>query len=274
MSKQTAPDMAAYVGQLGKKRDFAMKDVVPLEGKVSEEEWQTRVDLAACYRLVARYGWDDMLSVHISARVPGEENTMLINPYGVLFHQVTASSLVKVAFDGTVLSQTPFPINPAGIIIHGGMLSVRPEVNSVLHLHTVAGMAVSTHKEGLMPINQRALYFQPILAYHDYEGIALEEDEQEVLARDFGDKWVMLLRNHGTLALGRSVSQAFVFSYFLEMACKYQIATLSAGVEITRLSQEIIDRVADQITHFQFAGLMEWPALLASLDAEDPSYKT
>ena len=274
MNQTTAPNMAAYAEQLGKRTDFALNDVISLEGKVSDAEWQTRVDLAACYRLVARFGWDDMLSVHISARVPGEENTMLINPYGVLFEQITASSLVKVSFDGTVLSQTPFPINPAGIIIHGGMLSVRPDVNSVLHLHTVAGVAVATHKEGLIPLNQRALYFQPILAYHDYEGIALEEDEQAVLARDFGDKWVMLLRNHGTLALGRSVSQAFVFSYFLEMACKYQIATLSAGVEITRLSQDIIDRVADQITHFKFAGLLEWPALLATLDADGATFRT
>ena len=274
MNETTASDMAAYADQLGKRTSFALDDVPPLEGNVSEAEWQTRVDLAASYRLVARYGWDDMLSIHISARVPGEENAMLINPYGVLFHQITASSLVKVSLDGDILSQTPFPLNPAAINIHGGLLAARDDANSALHLHSVAGVAVSTHKEGLMPINQRSLYFQSITAYHDYEGIAIDENEREVLARDIGDKWVLILRNHGTLTLGRSVSQAFVYAYFLEMACQYQVATLAGGVELTKLPQEVIDRVADQITHFQFAGLMEWPALLASLDADDTSYRT
>ncbi len=254
-------------------REFALNKVPSLEGKVSPEEWQARVDLAAAYRLVARYGWDDMLSTHISARVPGEEGTLLINPYGVLFHQVTASSLIKIDYHGTVLSETPFRVNRAAVTFHGGILEARPDVNSALHLHTPAGVAVSTHEHGLLPINQRALYFQPILAYHDYEGIGFDDSERETVARDLGDKWALIMRNHGTLTVGRSVAQAFVYAYFLEQACRYQVATLAAGVPIRELPQSIIDRVAQQATHFANAGVLEWPALLATLDQEDPSYR-
>ena len=255
------------------RNEWALDRVRPLEGEVSAAEWQARVDLAACYRLVARYGWDDMLSVHISARVPDEEGRFLINPYGLLFSQVTASSLIKVDSSGKKYSETPFHLNPAAINIHGGILDVREDVASVLHLHTNAGVAVSALKSGLLPINQRSLYFMNIIAYHDYEGIAIEEAERIGLARDLGDKWVMILRNHGTLTVGRTVAQAFVYAYFLERACQYQVQTLSMGAELTPLSQETIDVVPTQIGHFEIAGLLEWPALLATLDAEDPSYR-
>ncbi len=252
---------------------FPLDDIPPLEGKVSTDEWRTRLDLAACYRLIARNGWDDMLSVHVSARVPGEEGKFLINPYGVLFHQVTASSLIKVDYEGNQYTQTPFYLNPAAINIHGGILESRSDVASALHLHTIAGTAVSSLKDGLLPLNQRALYFTNITAYHDYEGIAIEDDERETLARDLGDKWVMFLRNHGTITVGRSVAQAYVYAFFLEQACRYQLATQSAGVEITPLPQEVIDKVPEQATHFKSMGRLEWPALLATLDKEDDSYR-
>ncbi len=253
--------------------DFLLNDVPSLKGQVSDAEWQTRVDLAACYRLVARYGWDDMLSAHISARVPDETNRLLINPYGVLFSQVTASCLVKTDFYGEQFSETPFPMNPAAIVIHGAILEARGDVASALHSHTTAGVAVSTHNVGLMPINQRALYFQNVLAYHDYEGLALESDERESLVAHLQDKWVMLLRNHGTLSVGRTIGQAFIYAYMLERACEYQVATLAGGTPLVELSDDIKQRVPNQATHFEFAGTMEWPALLALLDAEDSSFR-
>lgn len=259
--------------QLASRKKFAMDLVPSLEGKVSDTEWEARVDLAAAYRLIARHGWDDMLSTHISARVPDEEGTFLINPYGVLFGQVTASSLIKVDYRGNMLSETPFRLNPAAITFHGGILEARPDAMSALHLHTVAGVAVSTHEKGLLPINQRALYFQPILAYHDYEGLGIEDSERESIARDLGDKWALIMRNHGTLTVGRSVAQAYVYMFFLERACQYQVATLSAGVPIRELPQEVIDLVPRQATHFVRTGTMEWPALLAMLDQEDPSFR-
>jgi ribulose-5-phosphate 4-epimerase/fuculose-1-phosphate aldolase len=253
--------------------DFLMGQVPSLQGKVSDAEWRARVDLAASYRLVARFGWDDMLSTHISARVPNEDGALLINPYGVLFEQVTASCLVKVDYHGKLLSKTPFPINPAAITIHGSILEARADVASALHMHTTPGVAVSTHAAGLMPINQRALYFQDILAYHDYEGLALESDERETLVSHLDDKWALILRNHGTLTVGRTIAQAFVYAYMLERACEYQVATLAGGTQLTDLADEIKARVPKQATHFVFAGTMEWPALLALLDKDDPSFR-
>lgn len=253
---------------------FAMANVASLKSQVSDAEWQARVDLAASYRLVARFGWDDMLSTHISARVPDEDGTLLINPYGILFEQVTASCLVKVDYHGKLLSESPFPINPAAIVIHGSIMQARPDVVSALHMHTTSGVAVSTHRDGLMPINQRALYFQDILAYHDYEGLALESDERVSLVRNLADKWALILRNHGTLTVGRTIAQAFTYAYMLERACEYQLATLASGVPLTELSNEIKARVPKQATHFTFAGTLEWPALLALLDAEDDSFRS
>ena len=252
----------------------ALPQVPDLSQEVSPEEWQARVDLAAAYRLVAREGWDDMLSTHLSARVPGEPGHMLINPYGLLFSQITASSLVKVDFTGQRLSPSPFPHNPAAVTIHGAVLAARSDLNAVIHLHTVANVAVATHREGLLPLNQRALYFLPVLAYHDYEGLALDEAERETLVRNLGDKRAMILRNHGTLACGQSVAQAYVTAFFLESACQMQVATLSCGAPLTELSDEVIAKVPEQAKHMAHWGRFEWPALLATLDAEDDSYRS
>ena len=255
--------------------EFALNGVPSLKGKVSDAEWQARVDLAASYRLTAQFGWDDMLSNHISARVPDEPDMLLINPYGVLFNQVTASCLLKADFHGKVVTETPFPINPTIFTIHGAVLEARQDVNSVVHLHTNAGVGVATQKHGLLPVTQRALYFQNILAYHDYEGIAVDEDERISLKKCVGeDKWLVLLRNHGTLTLGRNIAQAFVYAYSLERACEYQLAAMTGGADLVELSQEIRDTVPKQTGHFKFAGTLEWPALLANLDKTDASYKT
>lgn len=248
--------------------------ITDLRDDVSPAEWEARCDLAAAYRHIARQGWDDLLSTHLSARVPDESDTMLLNPYGFLFSQITASSLIKVDFSGNVLSPTPLFVNPAAVTIHGGILESRPDVASVMHLHTVDGVAVSTHASGLMPLNQRALYFQDILAYHDYEGLALDDDERVTLARDLGQKWLLMLRNHGTLSVGRTVGQAYTYLYFLEMACKYQTRTLSCGVDLVRLPPEVIDKVPKQATHIEHMGTMEWPALRAVLDVAEPDYAT
>ncbi len=245
-----------------------------LQGRVAAEEWQARVDLAAAYRLVAREGWDDLLSTHISARLPGEDGVFLVNPYGLLFSQITASSLIKVDYQGQRLSESAYPHNPAAITIHAAVLEARPDVASVLHLHTVAGVAVSTCADGLMPLNQRALYFLPVLGYHDYEGLAIDDEERVTLVRHLGDKWAMLLRNHGTLACGRSVAQAYVTAFFLEKACQMQVQTLSCGVPLTELPKDVIEKVPEQATHMEHWGRFEWPALLEALDREDPSYAT
>lgn len=251
----------------------AMDLVEPLKDKVSAAEWNARVDLAAAYRLVARHGWDDMLSTHISARVPDEDGAFLINPYGVLFHQVTASSLVKVDYDGNLLGDTPFLVNPAAIVFHAPILQARPDASSALHLHTTAGVAVATQEHGLLPITQRALYFLPILAYHDYEGIGLEDDERDSVARDLSNKWALILRNHGTLTVGRTIGQAYTYTYFLERACQYQIAALTGGSPLRPLDQDVIDLVPRQASHFEHAGLLEWPALLATLDADGADFR-
>lgn len=251
-----------------------LKSIPSLRESVSQAEWEARVELAASYRLVAREGWDEMLSTHISARVPDEPNKFLINPYGVLFSQITASSLVKVDYEGAVYSETDYPINTAAIVIHGGLLEARPDIASAVHLHTPAGVAVSTHKEGLMPLNQRALYFQPILACHDYEGLALDMNERDSLVRDLGtENWALLLRNHGTLTVGRSIGQAYVYMFFLERACQMQVQTLAGGVPLTELSDDLINKVPEQAFHWQHMGKLEWPALKKLLDDKESDYK-
>jgi ribulose-5-phosphate 4-epimerase/fuculose-1-phosphate aldolase len=251
--------------KLASKGEFAISHISPLKGQVSDAEWRTRCDLAAAYRLVAQHGWDDMLSTHLSARVPGED-AYLINPYGILFSQVTASCLIKISLDGKALSDSPFPINPAAVNFHGSVMRARPDVQSAMHMHSTAGVAVSTQKDGLLPLNQRALYFMPILAYHDYAGLGVEDSEGDALARDLGSKWALIMRNHGTLTVGRSVAQAFVYTYFLERACQYQLATQVSGVPLIPLSDDVVAVVPKQAGHFEYAGLMEWPALLATLD--------
>src|ERR1700734_3003007 len=200
---------------------------VPSE--MTEAEWTQRINLAACYRLVALYGWDDLVDTHISARVPGPEHHFLINPYGLMFDEITASSLVKVDLDGNLLSKTPYHINPAGFTIHSAIHEVREDAGCVIHLHAPDGTAVATSSTGLLPLNQTAQLVLPDLVYHDYEGVALDLDERPRLQRDLSRNNIMLLRNHGTLTVGRSVAEAFLRMYLLERACTMQVRTLTLG---------------------------------------------
>src|SRR3954471_4534281 len=204
-------------------------EIPSLQGKVSEAEWKIRVDLAAAYRLIAHYGWDDLIFTHLSARVPGSEHHFLLNPYNLMFEEVTASSLVKVDMNGLPVDPTPFITNPAGFTIHSALHMARDDAQAVMHLHTPHGQAVSAHNDGLLPLTQTAMLIRGELAYHDYEGVAVDLSERERLIADLGDKSAMLLRNHGTLAVGESVGECFVKMYFLERACQAQILALSAG---------------------------------------------
>ena len=242
---------------------------------VSEEEWQARVDLAAAYRLVALYGWDDLIFTHISARVPGAKHHFLLNPYGMMFDEVTASSLVKVDLEGKKVLDSPYFINPAGFTIHSAVHAAREDALCVMHLHTDYGIAVSAQKSGLLPISQQAMFALSSLAYHDYEGLALDEEEQPRLVADLGDKKFMILRNHGLLTLGRTAAEAFLGMFLLERACKIQILAQSGAGELAKIPNDIIDRVASQmsvVTMGQGASLT-WPGLLRKLDRIDPSYR-
>ncbi|MDQ3223867.1 MAG: class II aldolase/adducin family protein, partial [Gemmatimonadota bacterium] len=208
---------------------LASVEITSLKGKVSEEEWKVRVDLAAAYRLVAYYGWDDLIFTHLSARVPGPEHHFLLNPYQLMFEEVTASSLVKVDMSGQPVGETPFITNAAGFTIHSALHMARPDAQAVMHLHTPHGQAVSAHSEGLLPLTQTAMLIREDVAFHDYEGVAVDLDERERLIANIGDKGAMLLRNHGTLTVGETVGEAFLKLYFLERACEAQILALSAG---------------------------------------------
>jgi len=241
--------------------------------RVSAEEWQARVDLAAAYRLVAHYGWDDLIFTHISARVPGPEHHFLINPYGLLFTEITASNLLKVDLDGNLVEPTPYFFNPAGFTIHSAVHAAREDAKCVLHLHTLAGVAVSCQKQGLLPINQTAMLLNDQIAYHEYEGVALLLDERPRLVADLGAKNAMILRNHGTLTVGESVGEAFLAMYFLERACATQIAVLAAGSDLHWPAPEVQDVVRRQagVGIAQVAKLA-WDAQRRMLDAKDPSY--
>jgi ribulose-5-phosphate 4-epimerase/fuculose-1-phosphate aldolase len=250
--------------------------IASLEGKVSAEEWQTRIDLAATYRLVAMYGWDDMIFTHISARVPGPEYHFLINPYGLLFEEITASSLVKVDLDGNKVEDTPYPVNPAGFTIHSALHMSRDDANCVIHLHTNDGVAVSAQEDGLLPLDQHAMMVNGDIAYHDYEGIALDLDERERLVKDLGaSKHIMLLRNHGTLALGRSCADAFMRMYYLERACTMQVRALGGGAKPNRVNQGVAEKTAGQgaMAFEGMIGALAWPALLRKLDRADAGYR-
>ena len=246
---------------------------VPSE--MTEAEWNQRVNLAACYRLIAHYGWDDLVDTHISARVPGPEHHFLLNPYGMMFDEVTASSLVKVDPDGNKVTESPYFINPAGFTIHSAVHAAREDALCVMHLHTDYGIAVSAQKSGLLPISQQAMFALSSLAYHDYEGLALDEEEKRRLVADLGDKKFMILRNHGLLTLGHTAAEAFLGMFLLERACKIQILAQSGGGELAKIPNDIIDRVASQmsaVTVGQGAALT-WPGLLRKLDRIDPSYR-
>ena len=242
---------------------------------MTTEEWQARVELAALYRLVALHGWDDMIFTHLSARVPGPEHHFLINPYGWLFGEITASSLVKVDPEGRAVDPTPHRVNPAGFTIHSAVHAAREDAMFVLHLHTDAGVAVSTHEEGLLPLTQHALIVLPSLAYHDYEGIALHLDERQRIVRDLGGCHAMLLRNHGTLALGATAGAAFLNLFMLERACAQQVMALSAGRVGVRLApQAARDEVRAQMAGpmAAMASMLAWPGLLRRVQRESPGF--
>ena len=248
-------------------------NISSLKGQVSEAEWKTRVDLAALYRLVAMHGWDDMIFTHISARVPGPEVHFLINPYGLFFEEMTASSLVKVDLDGAIVQDTPYFINPAGFTIHSAVHAARPDAHFVLHLHTDAGIGVASQKEGLLPISQNSSLLNEQIAYHGYEGVALNHDERGRLVADLGTKKLMLLRNHGTLALGASAAEAWVGMFFLERACRQQVAALSAGRDNVLFAPD----EANEANKGTGGGLgmvaqLAWPGCLRQLDRRFPGY--
>jgi len=254
-------------------------NVVQMKEKVSETEWQTRIDLAACYRLVAHYGLTDLIFTHLSARVPGEVGpnggeVFLINPLGYMFHEITASSLVKVDINGKVLSKTDYDINPAGFTIHSAIHAARPDVGCVMHLHTDDGTAVSAQADGLMPLTQTAMVVIGDLAYHDYEGIALNLEERERLVANLGTANHMILRNHGTMSCGETISQAFLRMFTLERACSMQVRALSGGVKLHMPSDEAIENVKNQVAGFGLdLANLSWQPLLRMLDKEDASYR-
>jgi ribulose-5-phosphate 4-epimerase/fuculose-1-phosphate aldolase len=244
-----------------------------LKGRVSAEEWSARVDCAALYRLVALYGWDDMIFTHISMRVPGPEHHFLINPYGMFFEEITASSLVKVDLDGNIVSPTPYYINPAGFTIHSAIHGAREDALCVMHLHTDAGVGVSAQKEGLLPLTQNALLVIPQLAYHGYEGVALNLDERARLVADIGDKRLMLLRNHGTLSVGLNAADAFVGIFFLERACAQQVAALAGGRETVLIAPEAEQQEAlGPSKGLAMVSVLAWPGLKRILDRQLPGY--
>jgi ribulose-5-phosphate 4-epimerase/fuculose-1-phosphate aldolase len=251
-------------------------EIPSVEGRVSDEEWAIRVDLAAAYRMVAHYGWDDLIFTHLSARVPGPKHHFLLNPYNLMFEEVTASSLVKVDEKGNPVDATPFITNPAGFTIHSAIHMARNDAHAVMHLHTPAGQAVSAHEDGLLPLTQTAMLVRGDLAFHDYEGVAVDLDERERLVADLGDKNAMILRNHGTLAVGKNVGECFVRLYFLERACQAQIMALSAGDKVNNPPQGAPEITAQQgqVGVALAANLLAWPALKRKAYRLDPSFAT
>ena len=238
-------------------------------GDISNEERELRVQLAAGYRLADKYGMSELIYTHISLRVPGPKPTYLLNPHGMLFNQITASSLVKVDFEGKIAGPTEWPVNRAGVAIHGAILAARPDVNCVFHTHTPYTIAVSALECGLLPMSQAALRFQGQTAYHDYGRAAADPAECARLARDMGDKSVMILRNHGGITTGKTVCEAFIASFYLEKACQFQILAQSAGVPLTMPANDIIAASGNRVVSDERA----WPSLLRMLDGEDPSYR-
>src|SRR5438309_10553412 len=243
--------------------------------QISKEEWRARVDLAAAYRLVAFYGWDDLIFTHISARVPGADHHFLLNPYGMMFDEVTASSLVKVDPEGKKVMDSPYFINPAGFTIHSAVHAAREDALCVMHLHTDYGIAVSAQNDGLLPISKQAMFALSSLAYHDYEGLALVEEEKPRLVAALGAKKFVILRNHGLLTLGRTAAEAFLGMFLLERACKIQILAQSGGTELAKIPNDIVDRVASQMSAVTVGqgATLTWPGLLRKLDRIDPSYR-
>ena len=243
--------------------------------QVSADEWQVRVDLAAAYRLVAHFGWDDLVFTHISARVPGADHHFLVNPYGCLFDEITASNLVKVDLDGEKVMESPFPVNPAGFTIHSAVHEARDDALCVMHLHTNEGIAVSIQEHGLQPLSQTALFPLASLGYHDYEGVALNDDEKPRLVADLGTGSALILRNHGTLTVGGSVGEAFLGMYILQRACEIQLMAQSGGGPLIPIPAPILAAIrdqADEVTLGQGAALV-WPAMIRKAERIDPGFR-
>ena len=250
-----------------------------LKDSVSAEEWQLRCDLAACYRLVALYGWSDLVFTHISARVPGPEHHFLINPYGLMFDEITASSLVKVDAACNKLTDSPFPVNPAGFVIHSAVHGARPDVVCVLHTHTRAGVAVSAQRAGVLPISQQSTFVLGSLAYHDYEGVAFRDDEKPRLVADLGNANYLVLRNHGLLTTGKSIADAFLHMYVFESTCQIQLAAQSGAQtadHLTQVNPAIVQGVAEsmRVQTGGLGGAFVWPSLIRKLDRLNTDYKT
>jgi ribulose-5-phosphate 4-epimerase/fuculose-1-phosphate aldolase len=246
-----------------------------VQSQVSDVEWQLRVDLAACYRLVAHYHWDDLIFTHISARLPGPEHHFLINPYGMTFDEITASSLVKIDLDGKKLMASPYEINPAGFTIHSAIHAARDDAKCVLHTHSLDGVAVSATKDGVLPISQQATIVLGSLGYHDYEGIALRAEEKPRLVRDLGDNAFLMLRNHGLLTVGGTVADAFLAMYTFEATCRIQVRAQAMTKELVHVEKSVLDGAANMgkvVT--RGGGMFAWPALLRRLDRIDPSFRS
>lgn len=246
-----------------------------IRSQVSDEEWQLRINLAACYRIIAMYGWDDLVFTHISARVPGPDEHFLINAYGMLFEEMTASSLVKVDLHGSKVLESSQLVNPAGFVIHSAVHEARPDVGCVLHTHTRSGIAVSAQADGLLPLSQTSLFPYATLGYHDYEGVALNDDEKPRLVADLGDRNALILRNHGLLTVGASVADAFLLMYVLETACQIQLLAQSTGGELVTVAQPIVEGISAQAEEVTkgLGGNLVWPGLLRKLDRRDSSYR-
>ncbi len=247
---------------------------ISVKDTVSEQEWQMRVDLAACYRMVAHYGWDDLIFTHISARVPGPEHHFLINPYGMMFEEITASSLVKVDLQGNIVMDTDYNINPAGFTIHSAVHEAREDAKCVIHLHTNAGIAVSTLKDGLQAYSQQSLFALSSMSYHEYEGVALNPDEKTRLVADLGTSNFMILRNHGLLTCASSVADAFLFMFLLQRSCEIQLQAQATGQPMIKIPDPILQGIqaqAEQVTRSAGGGLA-WPGILRKLDRVNPGY--
>jgi ribulose-5-phosphate 4-epimerase/fuculose-1-phosphate aldolase len=238
-------------------------------------EWQARVDLAAAYRLVALFGWDDLIFTHLTAKVPGTEH-FLINPYGMMFDEITASSLVKIDADGRKVMNSEFDINPAGFTIHSCIHAARNDAHCIIHVHSINGVAVSAQRSGLLPISQQAFIVMESLAYHDYEGIALNEEEKPRLVRDLGDKRYLMLRNHGLLTVGSSVAETFVAMHKFESACMVQVRAQAGGSELISIPPEILAMASQQVKEVRKGkgASLVWPGLLRKLDRCSPGYDT
>lgn len=242
---------------------------------ISMAEWERRVELAAAYRLVALFRWDDLITTHISARVPGTQDQFLINPFGMYFEEITASSLVKVDLQGRTIEDSPYPVNPAGFMIHSAIHAARHDAECVLHTHALNGTAVSAQKEGLLPITQHAMVVVNSLGYHDYEGIALRDEEKPRLVRDLGRNQFLMLRNHGLLTVGASVAEAWNNMYLFETACTMQLRAQAGGGELVRIPDEILATSAEQLreaTLDKGPAALVWPGLLRRLDRVMPGY--